>query len=96
MMNPMNLWDRFYGSSVAHDFSGRKMIKAHYGRSDLATGWNVDHIIPLSTRTNNRIENLLVVNCRTNAENADKNPFIANGKRFQVKRINGQLTIVEI
>lgn len=95
-MNPINLWNRFYQNDVAYDFSGRKIIKAHYGRSDLTTGWNIDHIIPLSIKADNTIGNLLIVNCITNAEKANKNTFIANGNRFQVKRINGQLKIVKI
>ena len=45
MTNSSNLWDHFFRNNVAYDFSGRKMIKEHYGKYDLPSGWNIDHII---------------------------------------------------
>ncbi|MDY0276762.1 MAG: HNH endonuclease domain-containing protein [Acholeplasma sp.] len=96
MTNSSNLWNHFFRNNVAHDFSGRKMIKEHYGRHDLPTGWDIDHIIPKSKKNINSIDNLLIVNCETNAEKADKNTFYANGILFQVKKINGNHKIVKI
>lgn len=95
-MNPNALWDLFYPNDVGYDFSGRKIIKAHYGRTDLVTGWNIDHIIAKSIKPDNSLQNLIIVNCRTNLEKANKNTFVANGNRYQVKRINGVLNIVKI
>jgi hypothetical protein len=89
-MTAIEFWEEEFDDRVeAKDFAGRLVYKNEYGvRSE--HGWTIDHILPLAMNGADAWNNIQITHWQTNEEKADKNTFVANGKRFQVKRIENR------
>lgn len=91
----MRLWTSRYGKSKrAVDFAGRTMDKAAYDDRNSDYGWNIDHIFPESKGGRTADHNLVCCHIRTNDEKADKICFNANGRSFQVVKVENHYEIV--
>ena len=86
-MTSNEFWEEELKERVdANDFAGRPICKNEYGtRSN--QGWTLDHILPLAMNGSDSWDNIQITHWKTNEEKADKNTFEANGKLFQVKKI---------
>lgn len=89
------LWRKVFGDSNTEcDYAGRPMFFLDYNDRDSKYGWNIDHILPQDRNGNDDEENLIICNIKTNDEKANKTTFEANGKKFQVKKVDGKYTII--
>jgi hypothetical protein len=86
-MTSSDFWEeQFKDRTTANDFAGREIHKNEYGaRSEYC--WTLDHILPLVLNGPDTWDNIQITHWETNEEKAYKNTFEANGKMFQVKRI---------
>jgi CRISPR/Cas system Type II protein with McrA/HNH and RuvC-like nuclease domain len=86
-MTSAELWEEQFKERLeANDFAGRLIRKNEYGIHS-EHGWTLDHILPLAMNGPDAWENVQITHWKTNEEKADKNPFRANGKLFQIKKI---------
>lgn len=53
------------------DICGRQIIKEHYGRTDVVTGWEIDHIKPVAKGGGDEISNLQPLQWKTNRLKSD-------------------------
>lgn len=90
----MSLWSKRYGKATkVKDFAGREMLKAAYNNRNSEYGWNVDHIYPQSKGGKTTDSNLVCCHILTNDEKADKTCFSANGKKFEVVKVENHYEI---
>jgi 5-methylcytosine-specific restriction endonuclease McrA len=86
-MTSGEFWEeQFKDRTDANDFSGRLIRKNEYGVHS-ECGWTLDHILPLAMNGPDSWNNIQITHWKTNEEKTYKNPFEANGKLFQVKRV---------
>lgn len=86
----LKLWDERYGKQeTVKDYAGRIMTRSQYDQRSSSTGFNIDHIFPISLGGTNDPENLILCNIKTNDEKANRTSFITNGMSFQVKKVKG-------
>ncbi|MDR2516063.1 MAG: HNH endonuclease [Spirochaetaceae bacterium] len=86
-MTSGDFWEEQFKDRIeAHDFAGRLIRKNEYGKQS-ECGWTLDHILPLAMNGPDTWDNIQITHWETNEKKAGKNTFEANGKRFQVKRI---------
>lgn len=91
----MRLWASRYGKAQrVRDYAGRMMDRAAYGDRGSQFGWNLDHILPQSKGGKTADHNLVCCAILTNDEKADKICFTANGRRFQVIKVENHYEIV--
>ena len=92
--NAMSLWSKRYGKvSKIKDFAGREILKAAYNNRNSEYGWNVDHILPQSKGGKTTDSNLICCHILTNDEKADKTCFTANGKQFEIIKVENHYEI---
>lgn len=85
----LKLWEEQFGNIlITFDFAGRRIAKVDYGNTESTTGWNLDHIKPLSKEGTSAEWNLICCHINTNREKDNDYPkFHANGSllKFLVK-----------
>lgn len=92
--NAQKLWRKIFGDSNTEcDYAGRPMFFLAYNDRKSKYGWNIDHILPQDRNGSDDEDNLIICNILTNDEKANKTTFEANGKRFQVKKIDNKYII---
>jgi CRISPR/Cas system Type II protein with McrA/HNH and RuvC-like nuclease domain len=83
-------WEHEFGyNTFGQDFAGRQIMKSAY-KNGSQYEWDVDHILPLSFKKPGKIDNinnLQITHVQTNREKSNKNPFIINGVKYQIKKI---------
>lgn len=93
----MRLWASRYGKAQrVRDYAGRMMDRAAYGDRGSQYGWNLDHIFPQSKGGKTADHNLVCCHILTNDEKADKICFTANGRRFQVIKVENHYEIAAV
>jgi hypothetical protein len=85
-----------FPDGVGYDIVGRKMLLDDYGNSKVETGWNVDHILPISRGGNNKKENLQCMNIKTNSIKGSKTTWIDEKMILQVRRNKGCHSIIKV
>lgn len=85
-----------FPNGIGYDIADRKMILDHYGRSDLETGWNIDHILAVSRGGTNAKTNLQCTNIKTNLIKTCKTTWQDNDLKFQVRRTKFFKKVYEI
>lgn len=95
----LHLWDEYYGNiCFAEDFHGNLMCRDgyadknyyiyHYGQQ-IYCGWNIHHILPVSSGGTNEKHNLICTNIYTNDMAEDKITYWIDDCLYQVQRIYG-------
>lgn len=97
--NALRLWEDHFGDAqFAEDFHGNLMCREGYGNDKFCVyqcgkviycGWNIHHILPLSSGGTNEKHNLICTNIYTNAEAEDKITYWIDDCLYQVQRIAG-------
>lgn len=94
--NARKLFLEYFPSGEGYDFADRRMLVNHYGRSDLETGWNIDHKLALCRGGTNNKGNLQCTNIKTNLIKRCKTSWEDEGKIFQVRKNKNDKNAYEI
>lgn len=89
------LFLQLYPDGVGCDFAGRKMQLENYGKDDLETGWNIDHIYPVSKGGSNKRDNLQCTNCKTNRIKSNKIEWEDEMMIYKIMKIKNINTVVK-
>ena len=58
---------------VRKDYMNTFMERKHYGNRDVKTGWEIDHIVPVSSGGSDMLNNLQPLQWENNAKKSDNN-----------------------
>ena len=94
--NAKKLFLEFYPDGIGFDYAGRKMILDNYGKDNLDTGWNIDHVIPLSKGGTNQKENLQCTNCKTNRIKGNQIEWKDENMNFKLTKLKNKNTVVKV
>ncbi len=95
-VNAKAMFKKMYPGGVGYDFTGRRMVYENYGRTDLASGWSIDHKLPQSKGGSDDIGNLHCTNIVTNEVKGDKTTWQDAGKTWQVVKVKGKKNTYKI
>lgn len=85
-----------FPDGVGYDFAGRKMILEDYGNDKVETGWNIDHILPLSNGGTNAKINLQCTNVKTNHIKGNKMQWSDNSMDFKTIKFKKLHKIIKV
>jgi CRISPR/Cas system Type II protein with McrA/HNH and RuvC-like nuclease domain len=89
-MTPDEFWVHEFGNiQYTKDFAGKQINKRSY-KDGSAYQWDLDHILPLEFKKEGKpdnINNWQITHVTTNRQKANQNPFVIDGKKYQIKRV---------